>query len=110
VTDPRSPEPRTQAGKRVVESLYRLDEHNPRRLIAPIHWENAIVAIEMEAASSSDELRAAAQELVDALLELDNVATWSALGRPEYPRLRTAIDAYRAALHASRLDADLERE
>lgn len=37
------------------------------------------------------------QELIDAVLELDKVATWSALNRPEYPRLRAAIDAYRVA-------------
>lgn len=41
-------------------------------------------------------LSAERDEVVEAVLELDRYATWSALNRPEYPRLRAAIDALRA--------------
>lgn len=36
--------------------------------------------------------RSAEKDVIDALIELDKYATWSALGRPEYAALREALD------------------
>jgi hypothetical protein len=39
-------------------------------------------------------LDVARQRVIDRLIELDRVATWSALNRPEYKPLREALDEY----------------
>ena len=43
-----------------------------------------------------DGIADAESEVIAALEELDKVATWSALNRPEYPRLRAALDSFYA--------------
>jgi len=103
-------EPRTEAGRRLIEGIV-LDGG---QLFGGTHESitAAILAIEAEA-SSSDELRAALDDHWPEIHSWIDDSTWLACScgwDSSEPKAVDWVTHLRAALHASRLDADKEGE